>query len=319
MLTILKKQFLKHPVKGRYFKKNKELFTGIKVISLLLVCFVIFAPLQAQKRHNEKKPESFSFVFLTDMHLEYTGNSLQYLDKAVKTINKLKPDFIMTGGDNIRDATKSTQSHADSLYNLYMSQAKRFSMPVYTGIGNHESFGINNKDINSENPLYGKKMYESKIGEHYYTFSRKGWKFFMIDGIKNTDSGNKYIGFIDDAQMEWLKNELAATDSVTPIVICSHIPIISTMKKFESGSLSGTPENDGISNSIELFNLFKHHNLKLVLQGHFHFFEVLYANNIYYITAPSPTADFGGTRKLGFFLFKTKGDNLKWEFVENRL
>lgn len=268
-----------------------------------------------------KSEDSFSFAFFTDTHLEYKGSTLQYFDKAISTINNLKPDFIITGGDNIRDATQSNESLADSLYNLYLSQIKRFKMPVYTGIGNHESFGINNPKISAGNPVYGKKMFESKIGNRYYTFSHKGWKFFMIDGIKNTDSGQRYIGYMDNEQIEWLKNELAVTDSITPIVICCHIPFISSLKKFEFGSLSGTPENDGISHSIELFNLFRHHNLKLVLQGHFHFLEVLYANDIYYITGPSLTARWGNvyTRKSGLLLFKTEGDSLSWKFVENIL
>lgn len=255
------------------------------------------------------------------MHLDFNDSTLQYFDNAIKTINKLNPDFIVTGGDNIKDATQPRESYADSLYSLYLSQIKRFNMPVYTGIGNHEVFGVNNLNIETENPLYGKKMYESKIGRRYYTFSHKGWKFFMVDDIINTDSGHRYIGCIDDKQMEWLRNELVATDSITPIVICSHIPFISSLKKFEFGSLSGTPVNDGISNSVEFFKLFTHHNLKLILQGHFHFMEVLYANDIYYITGPSLTAKWGNifTRKSGLFLFTTKRTSLTWKFVENNL
>ena len=143
----------------------------------------------------------------------------------------------------------------------------------------------------------------------------------MLDGIKNTTSGNRYIGCIDDEQMKWIEQELTATDSLTPVVILSHIPFISSYKKFELGSLSGNPVNDGISNSIEFFKLFDHHNLKLVLGGHFHFLEVLYANDAYYVTGPSLTARWGNkfTRKSGFFIFKAERNDLKWEFVENNL
>lgn len=298
----------------------RKLLTITKLLVLSLVFSTCFFT-SAQAQTNEKPSDSFSFAFFTDIHLDYKGNTLQYFDKAINTINKLKPDFIITGGDNINDATYAKETYADSLYNLYLSQIRRFRMPVYTGIGNHESFGVNNPNILPANPLYGKKMYELKIRKRYYTFSHKGWKFFMIDDIKNTDTGNRYIGLIDDGQMAWLKNELTKTDSVIPIVVCCHIPIISSLKKFELGSLSGTPPNDGVSNSIEFFKQFEHHNLKLVLQGHFHFLEVLYANNIYYITGPSMTARWGNvfTRKSGLFFFTAKGDSLTWKFVENKL
>lgn len=304
------------------YKKGRKVLTSIKLLVLLFV-FVTsaFSTITAQSSTEREQSDSFTFAFFTDIHLDYKGNSLQYFDKAVNTINRLKPDFIITGGDNLNDATQPDESYADSLYNLYLYQIKRINMPVYTGIGNHESFGTNNPEISLGNPLFGKKMYESKIGKRYYTFSQEGWKFFMIDGIKIIDTGHRYIGYIDAEQMEWLKNELATTDSTTPIVICSHIPVISSLKKFEFGSLSGTPDNDGISNSIELLNLFNNHNLKLILQGHFHFLEVLYANDIYYITGPSLTARWGNvfTRKSGLFLFTTKGDSLTWKFVENKL
>jgi len=298
----------------------KKLRTGTSFLFLSLLCVTCFIT-SGNAQSQRSTSESFSFAFITDIHLEYKGSTLKYFDEAVETIKKLSPDFIITGGDNIIDATRSDESRADSLYNLYLSQIKRFNLPVHTGIGNHESFGVNNPKISPDNPLYGKKMFESKIGNRYYSFIHKGWKFFMIDGIIATSSGYKYIGCIDDEQMNWIMQELTATDSLTPLVIFSHIPFISSYKKFELGSLSGNPENDGISNSIDFFKLFDHHNLKLVLGGHFHFLEVLYANDIYYVTGPSLTARWGNkfTRKSGLFIFKTEGNDLKWEFVENNL
>ena len=295
-----------------------KIISGIGLLVLSIVLLACSSP-SAQKQTDTKPSDSFSFAFITDIHIDNSASTLQDFDNAVKKINKLNPDFIITGGDNIKDATQADESTADTLYKIYLSQIKRFNMQVHTGIGNHEVFGVNNPAVNPVNPLYGKKMYESKIGKRYYTFSHKGWKFFMIDDIKTTDTGHKYIGYIDDEQMEWLKKELAVTDSVTPIVICSHIPFISSMKKFELGSLSGTPDNDGVANSIEFFSLFAHHSLRLLLQGHFHFFEVLYANNMYYITAPSINGRYGSslTRKSGLFLFNTKGDSLTWIFIGN--
>ncbi|HOF20948.1 MAG TPA: metallophosphoesterase [Bacteroidales bacterium] len=294
--------------------------TRIFFLSFVLLTCPLYL-LDAQKAGDSGQPGSFSFVYVTDIHLDYNTTTLQYFDQAVNTINELDPDFIITGGDNIKDATQPRRSYADSLFNLYLSQIKRFRMPVYTGIGNHECFGINNPDISDEDPLFGKKMYESRIGKRYYTFTHKGWKFFMIDDIRITDTGHKYIGHIDDEQMEWLKNELSATDFLTPVVVCSHIPFISSMKKFEFGSLAGNPDNDGVSNSIEFFRLFEHHNLKLLLQGHFHFFEVLYTNNIYYVTGPSLNGRYGSmlTKTAGYILFTTDGDRLSWQLIKNEL
>jgi 3',5'-cyclic AMP phosphodiesterase CpdA len=280
---------------------------SIPALFLLLIVFILYCnPAFSWKASD---PENFKFAFLTDIHIEFSQKTLTNFNKTIDKINSIHPDFIITGGDNVKDARQPRESYADSLFNLYTSLVKKFRMPVHTGIGNHEFFGMDNPAIQPSNASYGPKMYQSKIGKTYYSFEHKGWKFFMINDVKNNETGKKYIGFIDEEQMQWIKKELAATDPSTPIVVCAHIPFISSMKKFEFGSLSGTPDNDGVANSKEFFKLFEKHNLKLVLQGHFHFFEVLYANNIYYITSPAPTS--------GFFMFETDRDSLKWEFVKN--
>lgn len=262
---------------------------------------------QADAQKKSAKKGSFSFVFMTDIHMEYAEKTMKSFDNTVKQVNALKPDFIITGGDNVKDARKQRESYADSLYNLYLAQIKRFDRPVYSGLGNHEIFGVANPVADPGSKMYGKKMYESKIGPAYSSFTHKGWKFFMLDNIK--DVGRRYVGNISDEQMAWLQKELAATDPSTPIVVIGHIPFISSMKQFQLGSLAPTPDNDGVSNSVEFFKLFEKHNLKLVLQGHFHFFEVLYANDCHYIVSPDP--------RTGFFVFRIKKDKMDWEFIKN--
>ena len=239
--------------------------------------------------------------------MEYGNVTMNSFDKTVEQMNSMKPDFIITGGDNVKDARQQRESYADSLYTLYLRQINRFNAMVYSGIGNHEVFGVANPGVSPDNPLFGKKMYLSRIGPRYSSFFWKGWKFFMLDNIK--DVGRRYVGYIDEDQMEWLRGELASTDPSTPLVVVGHIPFISSMKQFEMGSLAPTPDNDGVANSVEFFKLFDKHNLKLVLQGHFHFFEVLYAKNCHYVVSPDP--------RTGFFMFKVKGNNLKWDFIKN--
>lgn len=273
----------------------------------LTVAVILFCLAEAFSQKSQVKPGSFRFAFITDIHMEYADATMKSFDNTVSQMNSLKPHFILTGGDNVKDARQQRETYADSLYNLYLQQIKRFNAKVYSGIGNHESFGVTKPAINSHSEMFGKKMYETKIGQTYSSFTYEGWKFFMLDDIK--DIGTRYVGNISEDQMEWLRKELAATDPATPIVVVGHIPFISSMKQFEMGSLAATPDNDGVANSVEFFKLFQKHNLKLVLQGHFHFFEVLYANNCHYIVSPDP--------RTGFFMFKVKGNELKWEFIKN--
>ncbi len=123
----------------------------------------------AQVKYNEN--DNFSFAFLTDIHLQTEPVAIDGFKKAIETINKLKPEFAITSGDLILDANDQTYGRADSLYNLYISTSKLFKAPVYNTIGNHELYGTFRTDVEPTVPLYGKKMFESKIGKRFQAFT----------------------------------------------------------------------------------------------------------------------------------------------------
>jgi uncharacterized sulfatase len=84
-----------------------------------------------------KSSDTFSFAFMTDIHLDYSSATLEDFSRATGKLNSLKPDFVLTGGDNVRDVRRARGSFADSLYNLYLTEVKKLEMPVYTAFGNH--------------------------------------------------------------------------------------------------------------------------------------------------------------------------------------
>jgi len=276
-----------------------------------------------QAGNSEKEsvsPDAFSFVFMTDAHLEYQGDALKYFGLAIDTVNKLNPDFVIAGGDLVRDANNVRETYADSLYNLYLSEIQKFNMPVYHTIGNHEITGVGLlSDVKPGNPVYGKGMFGKKIGKRFRSFEHKGWKFFILDDLKVLENERRVVGHFDEEQMEWIKNELAKTDTLTPIAVTCHIALITTIKKFEFGSMSGTPDFSAVDNSQEFFDLFQHHKLRLVLQGHEHFLEVLYAMDIYFVTGSAVYGSFikpPGHR--GMVHFHISGDDLSWKFIANQ-
>jgi 3',5'-cyclic-AMP phosphodiesterase len=229
------------------------------------------------------KGKDFSFVFMNDIHLIPDRGVIGF-EKAIDKINYLNPDFVISGGDLIMDANEQTEGCADSLFNLYLQTTKRIKAPIYTILGNHDIFGLLLKQgITSKHPLFGKKMYEAKIGKRYQTFIHKGWKFFLLDDVDISIS-TKYIGKVDSIQMLWISKELAATDRQTPIVIVVHIPFISVFGQIDVGGNAMNLDNGAMVNSKQVLDLFKGYNLKLVLQGHKHFYEDIYVPNIRFIT-----------------------------------
>ncbi len=250
--------------------------------------FAIFLLLLAfgcnSQNTDKQKDSSFTFVFFTDVHLMTELNAVQGFQQAIDTINKINPAFAIAGGDLIIDALEQPEGRIDSLYTLYQSVAKNIKAPIYNAIGNHEVVGWSkNKKVLPSNPIFGKKKFEKTFGKRYKSFTYNNWKFFLLDGIESKND-TAYGGYIDEGQQEWIDKELFETDTTTPIVIVTHIPLYSMQTQFFKGSTVGNPDGLVIRNSKEVLELFYNHKVKLILQGHLHWFEHIKAENMDIVT-----------------------------------
>ena len=253
---------------------------------------------------------NFSFVFLPDVHLEPDSAVEANLDRVIKKINKLKPDFLITGGDMIYTAKNVDDKKAKKLFDLMDKKFTKFKMPIYYTMGNHEVVGIlPNSGIDSSHPQWGKGMYEERYGQRYKSFANSGWKFFLLDGIKIQEKEMNYTAGVDSIQIEWLKHELLQTDSNTPIVIVIHTPLINpyAIRNMEHSILS--------ENAETVLNLFNDHNLKMVLQGHNHKYMNLFLGGTYYLSGGSTLLRTEPVNE-GFLFVKIKNNVEKIKFIQ---
>jgi 3',5'-cyclic AMP phosphodiesterase CpdA len=257
---------------------------------------------------------------MTDIHLTPERNAVTGLKQALKTVNELKPDFVLTGGDLIMDALGQRHSKADSLYNLYVESMKELKIPLYNTMGNHEIYGIYSRSgADSTNPEYGEKMFESRIGKSYYSFDHKGWKFMVLNSVEDTRR-DRYIGKIDDIQKEWIKDELSKTDTLTPIVISTHIPFITANTQKNQGTTMANDSSEVIYNGKEILDLYHRHNLKLVLQGHLHMVEDIFIDGVHFVTGGAVSAAWwngpnNGTEE-GFMLVKASKNEVNCRYID---
>lgn len=292
-------------------------FTMKKLQAILLLIGLFYSPfLHAQ----EEKSEDFNFVFMTDIHLEHGRRAQEGFLQAIDTANKLSADFALTGGDLISDALEARHSQADSLYLLYTESVKAFGMPVYNTVGNHELYGLYRKSgADTLHPDYNDGMYKRYLGDSYYSFDHKGWHFIVLNSI--IDAHGRYQGFIDDEQVDWLKKDLAKTDSETPIIISSHIPFISSYNQLKNGTMAPNDEGLIVCNSKEILTMFSGHNLKLVLQGHLHIVEhITYHTGIHFLIGGAVSAHWWWGPNVGmeegFMLIKIRSGNVEWEYID---
>ena len=276
-------------------------------------------------QHNNLKEDSkvnneFSFVFMTDIHVQPEKRATEGFQQAIDSVNRLSPDFVITGGDLVMDVLGQNYERADQLYSIYSQCLEKFKMPVYNTMGNHEIFGIYKESgIEKSHPEYGEKMFEKRIGKRYYSFDHKGWHFIVLDGIEDTGE-SAYIGKVDSIQMEWIKEDLKMVNSETPIVISIHIPLITTYMQVIYGAMAPNEENEIVINSKEVLNLFDGHNLKLVLQGHMHFLEDVYTQGTHFITGGAVCAKWWQGKEYGleegFIVVHVKDSDFTWEYFD---
>jgi len=292
----------------------------LKVLKVLVSIIIFTSCGQQRNTSNNNNEDEFSFVFMTDIHLQPELRAPEGFKQAIDSVNRLNPDFVITGGDLIMDALGQRYGRADSLFKLYRKLQNNLNMPVYNTIGNHEIFGIYDKSgVDQNHPEYGEKMYENRLGKRYYSFDHKGWHFLILDGIEDTGK-NHYIGMIDSIQMEWIRTDLKKVDEQTPVVISVHIPFITVATQLEQGALVANSTGTVVNNSKEVLELFKEHNLKLVLQGHLHYVEDLYAGGTHFITGGAVSSKWWGGKyrgmEEGFVIVHVQKNNFTWEYFD---
>jgi 3',5'-cyclic-AMP phosphodiesterase len=245
-------------------------------------------------------PEDFTFLFITDTHLQPELNAAQGCDMAFKKARTIKSDFVIQGGDHVFDSLGVNKSRATSLFDLYAKTEQDLGMKIYHTVGNHDCFGVYPASgVDPTDPLYGKKMFEDRFGKAYYSFDHKGVHFIVLDSIGITaDRG--YEGRIDTAQLAWLAADLKALPPATPVIVSVHIPLVTAFESYIPVPAS-PPAHHGLSvaNANEVIALFDGHNVLGVFQGHTHINERVEWKGVPYITSGAVSGNWWHGTRLG--------------------
>jgi 3',5'-cyclic AMP phosphodiesterase CpdA len=263
------------------------------------------------------QPAGFTFVHLTDTHIQPELRGGEGTHQAIEAINRVPHDFSLCGGDLVMDVCEVTPDRAKALFDLYASATKDLRGPVHSIPGNHDVYGNSNKSaVPASDPQYGKKLYEDRMGARYGSFNHKGWHFIRLDSIFVTPE-KTYEGRIDDAQIDWLKSDLAKTPASTPIVVTTHIPFITAFGQV-IGAKPETLKSIQITNAKPVLDLFQGHALKAVLQGHTHIREVIDYNGAKFITSGAVCGNWWKGPHLGhpegFGVLTVRGGEISWEY-----
>lgn len=243
----------------------------------------------------------FDFIFFTDTHLEPELNAVKGCDMAFRQMQGTRGvDFAIQGGDHVFDTLAVPKARSLALWDLYDKTQQDLSLKVYHTIGNHDVMGLRAASgMEPTDPMYGKKFYQDHIGKTYSSFEHKGVRFVVLDSVQITPDRD-YEGRIDAGQLQWLAGEMAAVPKGAPVIVVTHIPLVTAVDAYMPREMTPRPHYQiAVVNSSEVLPLFEGHNVLAVLQGHTHIQERVDWHGVPYITGGAVSGNWWKGTRLG--------------------
>lgn len=224
---------------------------------------------------------------LTDIHVQPERGAPAGLAACLNHAQSLEdpPDFILNGGDTIMDALGADRDRVRTQWRSWHTViGNELRLPIEHCVGNHDVWGAGP----AGDPHYGKSWALDELGleRPYRSFDRAGWHLIVLDSTHPTPDG-WYTARLDDGQHEWLVSDLESTDPAMPIVVISHIPILTvTSFMIDDQASSGdwvVPGSWMHTDARRLVELFiRHPNVKLCASGHMHMVDRLEYRGVHF-------------------------------------
>ena len=274
---------------------NRRRFLGMMGASAVVSAVPAFgAPAFGASAHAGE----FSFIFLTDTHLEPELDGVHGTDLAMRQARTIRADFAIQGGDHVFDALGVTKARALQLFDQYDKTEQDLGLQVHHTIGNHDVFGVYTASgASATDPLYGKKMFAERFGPTWYSFDHKGVHFVVLDSIGITDD-HHYEARIDQEQLDWLKGDLAGIAPRMPVIVTTHIPL-ATAVPFYTPPAPQAAKGEGFINGPAVIQLLEGYNVLAVLQGHTHVNERVEFHGIPFLTSGAVCGNWWKGTRLG--------------------
>lgn len=258
---------------------------GFLLGSAAVAAGTVLSPHVALARAGRKRV--LRVAHLTDAHVQPELRAAEGLSACYKHVNGLKekPDLILFGGDQVMETFAAKRPRTQLQWDLCQKIGKTENgIPWKACIGNHDIWGWykEKSEASGNEPDYGKKwaVQALELPNRYYSFTQAGWHFIALDSVQPGVKEGTYSAYLDEEQLEWLKKELAGVPKERPILIWSHVPIVSAMVLL-SGRKTATSEATITAGQIHtdagaLVDLLaKYPNVKACLSGHLHEVEDL--------------------------------------------
>jgi len=236
------------------------------------------------------------------------------LDDVKRFHSETIPDLIQTIKRTGRESTFSI-ALGDIMYNnlelfpLYEKGIDMLGIPAFQVVGNHDI------DMNNKSDALSTITFQKHFGPAYYSFNRGEIHYVIMDDVFWTGDG--YIGYIPQYQLDWLKADLSFVEKGRRVVVCTHIPIYN--KQHERHDVEKPRQNVVVLNREALYKILEPYKV-LMISGHMHESEYLtdhgfdihvcgavcgawWTGNICHEGTPS-----------GYTIYSADGSDLSWQY-----
>lgn len=291
---------------------RKNILKGSAISCLTFLLAACGTP--GEERKAAEPATKLTFAYLTDVHLnkDNSGNGNEGLRKALKAAADNGAEFLLFGGDNAdTDALGDAETTADTLHARFTRLVEETGLPAYYTIGNHDRY----YRFEGQPDTLGFRMFEKHYGPSHRSFTRKGVHFVILNSLYPEDNGGYNVG---NKQLEWLKADLDSVGKQTPVIVSTHVPMLSLYYPVVEGSMKAL---DMINDTKAVVDVLKDHNTQLVLQGHQHIYEQIQERDLWFVTAGAVSAYWWKgpflTTEEGLLLVKVDENNrVSWEYLD---
>ena len=213
--------------------------------------------------------KELKLIHITDTNLN-SANAFKLL-KTIKEINQYKDiDFVVFGGNNI------AKTNIDNL-NTFLYLLKKVNKKTIVLIGSSDVFSSSGID----KKYYLKRVKKTRLkrlsfhsSKTNYSFSRKGYRFIVMDGAKQYFQSTN--GYYSKKELDWLDKELNKYKNEN-VIILQHFPILPT-----SSTWLNTAKTEDYFETLS-----KHKQVKMIISGHYGNNTEIKKDGIYHIITES--------------------------------
>lgn len=221
--------------------------------------------------------DEFALFALADPQAHYAARSPQktadtqrFLNESVPAVNsQIAASKIPCYGVTLGDIVYSEGSrNSNAGMNTMASHFGKINMPVFQTMGNHDyTYFYTNSPLTTDATsstlnLKAQRAFETAFGPINHSFNRGNvhvvcMKNIIYESTTDASSDHYHGGFLND-QYEWLRQDLANVPKSMKVILCVHIPIVSST------------DGDNVAN---VMNLLKQYTASEVFSGHTHYYR----------------------------------------------